>query len=101
MSGIKLHREPFRGGQFCGHQMSHDVYNPEFCPERKEEGLRACRVHDRELREEYGAVRWALGNAPGDPDEPLVLLWEPQEDAGAVEPTTEELERYRPVLDQR
>lgn len=104
MKRSTLPREPYRGGQICGYQMAYGMPWSEFCPDRKAKGLRACAMHDRELRDEYGTVRWADGNATGDPDEPLELQWEPHEGDDPVEPTDEEREQYgrflgKPVTD--
>ncbi|MFH8483020.1 hypothetical protein [Streptomyces sp. NPDC018055] len=90
-------REPWRGGQYCGHQTAYGMPGSEFCADRKAPGLPMCQQHHDETAEEYGAVRMAPGNALGDPTVPLVLLWEPMEDDVPVRPTAGEFATYATV----
>jgi hypothetical protein len=94
-----LPREPWRGSQICGHEISVGRMSSTYCGERKAPGERACMQHAEEMRAEYGTVRYAPGNEYGYPDEPLVLLWEPYDGTGPVQPTGDELSRYAAILE--
>lgn len=60
-------REPWRGGQICGHQIAYGMPWSIFCGEFKKLGSPLCHEHDRDLREEYGGQlpKFAPGNATG------------------------------------
>ncbi|MFE6000413.1 hypothetical protein ACFQ6C_26690 [Streptomyces sp. NPDC056454] len=58
-----LTREPWRGGQYCGHQTAYGMPGSEFCGAFKAPGLRLCQQHNDETGEEIS--RWAPGNAMG------------------------------------
>ncbi|MFE4863213.1 hypothetical protein ACFRBW_39325, partial [Streptomyces sp. NPDC056670] len=60
-----LTREPWRGGQVCGHQITCDRMESTYCGAFKAPGLKACQQHHDETAEEYGTVRYAPGNADG------------------------------------
>lgn len=93
---LLLTREPWRGGQICGHQTVYGMgaFSERYCGERKAPGLVECAEHNDDTMSNYGprAVRQAIaaGVAVGDPAAPLVLLWEPYEGTEPVEPTEEE-----------
>lgn len=92
-----LKREPWRGGQVCGHQLVYGMgaHSERYCGERKAAGEVECAQHARETREEYGVVRVAPGNALGDLGAPVVPLWEPYEGEEPVQPTEDEVEAFR------
>ncbi len=62
-----LSEEPPREGQTCGYQLTHTTWSSResYCGRAKAEGLYFCAPHDRHIREEYGHVRIAPGNAIG------------------------------------
>jgi hypothetical protein len=61
VAALVLHREPWRGGQICGWQMSYGTGGPsEFCGRFKALGERLCTEHG----EDYNGP-WAPGNAEG------------------------------------
>ncbi|MCX4799627.1 hypothetical protein OG497_37870 [Streptomyces sp. NBC_01242] len=60
---IVLTREPWRGGQVCGHQMSYGMPGSTYCGAFKAPGLRLCQAHHDDTGEEI--ARWAPGNAEG------------------------------------
>lgn len=98
-----LPREPWRGGQICGHQTNVGGWSegsPEFCGEFKKPYSPVCDVHDAELREEYGGAlpKFAPGNALGlaayrRASMPYLfqLAWEPHEDTGPIAASEEEI----------
>jgi hypothetical protein len=86
---VILDREPWRGGQHCGHQITVGRMSSEYCGARKASGLALCLPHHDEVAEEYGTVRMAPGNALGDPSIPLTLMWE-GEDGEPIAPYAEE-----------
>jgi hypothetical protein len=86
---VILDREPWRGGQHCGHEITVGRMSSQYCGARKASGLALCLPHHDEVTEEYGTVRMAPGNALGDPSAPLTLMWE-GEDGKPVAPTAEE-----------
>jgi hypothetical protein len=101
---LELTREPWRGGQICGHQTQYGMgaFSERYCGKRKAPGLIECREHYDETLANHGAgaARRAIvaGVAVGDPSAPLVLLWEPQEGTEPVEPTEEERAMFAAVL---
>jgi hypothetical protein len=62
-----LPREPWRGGQICGHQTEYGTGREVYCGNFKKTGSPVCDIHDEELREENGGAlpRFAPGNALG------------------------------------
>ncbi|MEV7675037.1 hypothetical protein [Streptomyces sp. NPDC088752] len=66
-NGVMLSREPWRGGQICGHQTTYGMgaYSERYCGKRKALGEVECAEHVEQTREEYGTVRVAPGNAQG------------------------------------
>lgn len=66
-AGKVLTREPWRGSQICGYQLTHTTWTEResYCGERKAPGLYACTEHDADMRMEFGEVRMAPGNARG------------------------------------
>ncbi|MFJ4902942.1 hypothetical protein [Streptomyces sp. NPDC088727] len=90
-------REPWRGGQYCGHQTAYGMPGSEFCADRKASGLAMCQQHHDDTADESGAVHMAPGNALGDPTAPLALLWEPMEGDTPVRPTAGEYATYATV----
>ncbi|PPS89589.1 hypothetical protein [Streptomyces sp. MH60] len=97
---VELSREPWRGGQVCGHQTQYGMgaYSERYCGKRKAPGLVECREHYDDTLSNYGprALRQAIasGVAVGDPSAPVVLLWEPYEGDVPEEPTEEERAAY-------
>ncbi|MGA5598332.1 hypothetical protein ACPCSE_29280 [Streptomyces cellulosae] len=115
---LELRREPWRGGQICGWQMSYGTGGPSgYCGRFKALGERLCAQHQEEHGEEIR--RWAHGNAEGlalvrtvwgwsvfdqygdlcasaddraelERSYGFALLWEPYEGTEPVEPTEEE-----------
>ena len=96
-----LPREPWRGGQVCGHQTNVGGWSEgraAYCGEFKKLDSPACEQHDAELREDnYGVLpKFARGNALGLAEYSrktmpymFVLAWEPYEGTTPI-PTTEE-----------
>ncbi|MFE0490109.1 hypothetical protein [Streptomyces griseoaurantiacus] len=95
-STVTLSREPWRGGQVCGHQTVYGMgaHSERYCGARKAPGLVECAEHAEETGMAYGVVKFALGNAKGDPSAPVELSWEPYEGDVPVEPTEEERAAY-------
>lgn len=91
-----LPREPWRGSQICGYQISCGGWSSTaaFCGERKEDGLPYCQEHFWDVMDEYGEVRMAPGNALGDPKWSVRLLWEPYEGDSPEEASYEEMAAY-------
>jgi hypothetical protein len=96
MAAKTLPREPWRGSQICGDQLSHTTWTSRssYCGYRKAEGEYFCRVHARRYRLAGDVVRMAAGNARGDQDKPLALLWEPWDTLEPEQPTAEEIAAY-------
>lgn len=97
MTDKTLPREPWRGSQICGRQITCARTYDEFCAARKADGLPMCEEH-WEYESEDGPVLMAPGNALGDLSVPVRLLWEPMDDLLPVVPTDEELARYAGIL---
>jgi hypothetical protein len=70
-----------------------------FCAARKDDGVYLCEEHWDELIEDGESTRFAPGNAVGDPEVALRLLWEQWEGDMPVEPTPEEIALYGAILD--
>ncbi|MGW7100291.1 hypothetical protein [Streptomyces sp. NPDC054838] len=87
---VLVPREPWRGGQVCGYQVTVGRMGSEYCGERKAPGRAMCQRHHDEVLAEYGEVRMSAGNELGYEDEPFVLLWEPTGGDEPVEPTEAE-----------
>lgn len=68
--GLKtLCREPWRGGQICGHQLSETTWTSRalYCGEFKKLGSPLCDEHDREMRADgiEPTMEFAEGNGCG------------------------------------
>lgn len=104
VDSVELSREPWRGGQICGHQTTYGMgsYSERYCGARKAPGLVECREHYDATLADYGAgaVRQAVasGVAVGDPSAPLTLLWEPREGEEPEKPTEEERAAYAAAM---
>lgn len=99
MTPRTLPREPWRGGQICGHQIH--VGGPgqraDFCGELKGIGLPTCEEHWDELIDSGESMVFAPGNALGGEQWHPRLLWEPYDDDVPVEPSYEEMARYATI----
>ncbi|MGW1436788.1 hypothetical protein ACWD7M_16255 [Streptomyces griseus] len=60
-----LTREPWRGGQYCGHQTAYGMPGATYCAERKAPGKVECAAHVEETGMAYGVIKSAPGNAVG------------------------------------
>lgn len=101
-----LPREPWRGGQICGHQTNVGGWSEgsaAYCGEFKKINSPVCDAHDWELREDNGGVlpKFASGNALGlaayrRETMPYMfqLAWEPDKGRKPVKPTAEELAEF-------
>lgn len=100
-----LPREPWRGSQICGYQLSHTTWTSRssYCGEFKKTGSPVCDVHDEEMREENGGTlpRFAPGNALGLAAYRIIampfmfqLAWEPHEGGTPVPATAEEIRAW-------
>lgn len=100
MSPNILPREPWRGSQICGYQVETTTWTSRaaYCGDRKADGRYYCDEHHFQVEMEYGQVVMAPGNAIGDTDKPVRLLWEPWEGSTPVEPSSDEMSRYAAVL---
>lgn len=107
---ITLPKEPWRGGQICGHQTAYGLPWSIFCGEFKKPGSPLCEVHDKEMREENDGVlpKFAPGNALGlaayrRKTMPYMfqLAWEPYEGDTPEAPTPEELAAFYAQLNDK
>lgn len=96
MENRTLPREPWRGGQICGWQISCGGWDSpmSFCGELKGIDLPTCEIHWEELVQDGEFPYFAPGNALGAEQWHVRLLWEPQDDDVPVEPSYEEMRRY-------
>lgn len=89
-----LPKEPFRGGQICGYQIEYGTGRSVHCGERKADRRYFCPEHHEDVRDTYGRIRMAPGNARGDFGVAVQLLWEPYEGDAPLEPSADERAAY-------